>query len=125
MRSRSTDARSRSRTRSRTSKTLPPRFSRRCSLEGSLPCTSARDAPLHHHRVSRLLEETLTKTEMTMMLVASRATTQISQRSRSWRDGSLDPSLVTSLAGVTSTTLSTPCCVGASTDTLGLSSTVV
>jgi hypothetical protein len=40
-------------------------------------------------------------------------------------DGSLDPSLVTPLAGVTSTTLSTPCCVGPSTDTLGPSSTVV
>jgi hypothetical protein len=35
------------------------------------------------------------------------------------------PSLVTPLAGVTSTTLSIPCCVGPSTDTLGLSRTVV
>jgi hypothetical protein len=35
------------------------------------------------------------------------------------------PSLVTPLAGVTSTTLSTPYCVGPSTDTLGPSSTVV
>jgi hypothetical protein len=39
--------------------------------------------------------------------------------------GSLDPSLVTPLAGVTSTTLSTPCCVGPLTDTLGLSSTIM
>ena len=44
---------------------------------------------------------------------------------RSRKDGLLDPSLVTLLTGVTSTTLSIPCCVGPSTGTLGLSSTVV
>jgi hypothetical protein len=48
-----------------------------------------------------------------------------SRRSRSQRDGSPDPSLVTPLAAVISTMLSTPCCVGPSTDTLGSSSTVV
>jgi hypothetical protein len=53
------------------------------------------------------------------------ATTRSSRGSRSRRDGSLDPSLVTSLAGVTSTTLSTPYCVGLLTDTLGPLSIVV
>jgi hypothetical protein len=65
-----------------------------------------------------------TETEM-MTPVAVRATIRSSRRSRSRRDGSPDPSLVTLLVGVTSTTLSTPCCVGPSTDTLGPSSTVV
>jgi hypothetical protein len=81
--------------------------------------------PLHHLRASRLLEETLTKTEMTTTLVAVRATARSARRSRSWRGGSLDPSLVTLLAGVTSTTLLIPYCIGPSTDTLGLSSIVV
>jgi hypothetical protein len=66
----------------------------------------------------------MTETE-TMMSVAVGATPQSSRRSRSQRDGSLDLSLVTPLAGVTSTMLSTPCCVRASTDTLGPLSTVV
>jgi hypothetical protein len=81
--------------------------------------------PLHHLRASRLLQETLTETETTTTSVAVRATTWSAWRSRSRRGGSLDPSLVTLLSGVTSTTLSTPCCVGPSTDTLGPSSTVV
>jgi hypothetical protein len=84
--------------------------------------------PLHHHRASRLLEETLTETKtmtMTMTLVVVRATAQSARRNRSQMGESLDPSLVTLLAGVTSTTLSTPCCVGPSTDTLGPSSTIV
>jgi hypothetical protein len=79
--------------------------------------------PLHHHRASRLLEKTLMETETTTTLVAVRAMARSTRRSR--RDGSLYSSLVTLLAGVTSTTLSIPCCVGPSTDTLGLSSTVV
>jgi hypothetical protein len=83
------------------------------------------EMPLHHHRASRLLKETLTETETTMTSVAVRATARSARRSRSRRDGSLDPSLVTPLTGVTSTTLSTPCCVGPSTDTLHPSSTVV
>jgi hypothetical protein len=83
------------------------------------------EMPLHHHRASRLLEETLIETETTTMPVVVRATTRSSRRSRSQRDGSLDPSLMTPLAGVTSTTLSTPYCVGPSTNTLGPSSTVV
>jgi hypothetical protein len=83
------------------------------------------EMPLHHLRASQLLEETLTETETTMTSVAVQATTQSFRRSRSQRDGSLDPSLVTPLAGVTSTMLSIPCCVGPSTDTHGLSSTVV
>jgi hypothetical protein len=78
--------------------------------------------PLHHHRASRLLEETPMETTT---LVAVRATARSSRRSRNQRDGSLDPSLVTPLACVTSTTLSTPCCVGPSTDTLGPLSTIV
>jgi hypothetical protein len=44
---------------------------------------------------------------------------------RSRKDGSLDPSLATPLAGVTSTTRSTPCYARHSTDVLGPSSTVV
>jgi hypothetical protein len=113
--------------RSRSNMTLPPRLSRRWSLGGRLPLHLSQRCPLHHQRASRLLEETLTEleTETTMTLVAVRATTRSSRRSRSRRDGSLDPSLVTSLAGVTSTTLSTPCCVGHLTNTLGPSSTVV
>jgi hypothetical protein len=82
------------------------------------------EMPLHYLRASRLLEVTLTETETTM-LVAVRATAWSFRRSRSRMDGSLDPSLVTLLAGVTSTTLSIPCCVRPLTDTLGLSSTVV
>jgi hypothetical protein len=120
-RSRSADSRSRSRTRS--SRTLPPRLSRRWSLRGRLPLHLSQRCPLHHHRASRLLEETLTETETTTMSLAVRATVRSSPRSR--RDGSLDPSLVTLLAGVTSMTLSTPCCIGPSTDTLGPSSTVL
>jgi hypothetical protein len=41
------------------------------------------------------------------------------------KNGSLDPSLVTPLTGVTSTMLSTPCCVRPSTVTLGLLCTLV
>jgi hypothetical protein len=118
-RSRSADARSRS------SRTLPPRLSRRWSLRGRLPLHLSQRCPLHHHKASRLLEETLTETETTTMLVVVRATARSSRRSQSWRDGSLDPSLVTPLAGVTSMTLLIPCCIGPSTDTLGPSSTVV
>ena len=121
MRSRSTDARS----RSRSSRTLPPRLSGRWSLRGRLPLHLCQRCPLHHHKASRLLEETLTETETTTTLVAVRATTRSARRSRSRRGGSLDPSLVTPLVGVTSTTLSIPYCVGPLTDTLGLSSTVV
>jgi hypothetical protein len=47
------------------------------------------------------------------------------QRSRSRRDGLPDPSLVTPLAGVTSTMRSTPCCARHSTGTLGPSSIIV
>jgi hypothetical protein len=102
-----------------------PRLSRRWSLRGRLPLHLSQRCPLHHHRASRLLEETLMETEMTTTPVSVRATARSSWRSRSRRDGSLDPSLVTPLAGVTSTTLSIPCCVGPLTDTLGPSSTVV
>jgi hypothetical protein len=102
-----------------------PRLSRRWSLRGRLPLHLSQRCPLHHHRASRLLEETLPETEMTTMKVAVRATARSSRRSRSQRDGSLDPSLVTPLAGVTSTTLLITCCVGPSTDTHALSSIVV
>jgi hypothetical protein len=80
---------------------------------------------LLHHRASRLLEETLTEMETMTTMVAVRATSRSSQRSKSRRDGSLDPSLVTPLTGVTSTTLSIACCARHSTDRLGLLSTVV
>jgi hypothetical protein len=108
-RSRSADARS----RTRSSRTLPPRHSGRWSLRGRLPLHLSQRCSLHHHRASQLLEETLMETTTTP--VAVRATTRSSRRSRSRRDGSLDPSLLTLLAGVTFTTLSTPCCVGPST----------
>jgi hypothetical protein len=100
-----------------------PCLSRRWSLRGRLPLHLSQRCPLHHHRASRLLEETLTETTTT--LVAVRATARSSRRSRSRRDGSLDPSLVKLLAGVTSMMLLTPCCVRRSTDTLGPLSTVV
>jgi hypothetical protein len=52
--------------------------------------------------------------------------TELSEMGRTaWSTWSLDLSLVTPLAGVTSMTLSIPCCVGPSNDTHGLSSTVV
>jgi hypothetical protein len=70
------------------------------------------EIPLHHLRTSQLLEETLMETETTTTPVVVRAMARSFRRSRSQRDGSLDPSLVTSLAGVTSTTLSIPCCCG-------------
>jgi hypothetical protein len=67
------------------------------------------------------LEETPT-TEVT---TTARATTPTFQRSRSRRDGLLDPSHVTPLAGVTSTMRSTPCCARHLTGVLGLSSIAV
>jgi hypothetical protein len=57
--------------------------------------------------------------------IAARATAPTFQPGRSRRDGLLDPSLATPLAGVTSTTRSTPYCARHSTDTLGPSSIVV
>jgi hypothetical protein len=57
-------------------------------------------------------------------MTAARAIAPTSRRSRSRRDGLLDPSLVTPLAGVTSTMRSTPCCARHST-TLGPSSIAV
>jgi hypothetical protein len=79
------------------------------------------EVPLHHHREPQVLEETLTKT----MMLAVLATAQKIQRSRSWKDGSPDPSLVMPLTVVISTTLSTPCCVRPTTGTLGPSSTTM
>jgi hypothetical protein len=57
--------------------------------------------------------------------VEARATALCFLRSRSQKDGSLDPLLVTSLADATFTTHSTPCCTGLWTDISGQSSTVV
>jgi hypothetical protein len=54
---------------------------------------------------------------MEAAMTAARATAPTSQRSRSRRDGLLDPSLVMPLVGVTSTMCSTPCCARHSTDT--------
>jgi hypothetical protein len=92
MRNRSAD------TRSRSNKTLPPRLSRRWSLGGNLPLHLSQRCHLHHHRASRLLEEILTETTTTP--VAVRAIAQRSMRSRSQRDGSLDPSHATTFTGV-------------------------
>jgi hypothetical protein len=54
----------------------------------------------------------------------ARTTTPTSQRSRSQRDGSPDPSLVTPLVGVTSTMRSTPCCAEPLTGTPDQSSSL-
>jgi hypothetical protein len=59
---------------------------------------------------------------MTEVATAARAMTPTFLRSRSWKDGLLDPSLATLLAGVTSTMRLTPCYVGHSIGVLGLSS---
>jgi hypothetical protein len=56
---------------------------------------------------------------------AARATTPTFLLTRSRKDGLLDPSLVTLLAGVTSTMRSTLCYVGHLTGVLGLSSITV
>jgi hypothetical protein len=61
----------------------------------------------------------------TTMMVAVQATTRSLRRSRSRKDGSPDLSLMMPLEVVISTTLSTPCCVGPLTDTLGQLSTTV
>jgi hypothetical protein len=79
------------------------------------------EVTLHHHRAPQLLEGN----PIEMTTVAVRATSRSLRRSRSQRDGSLDPSPVMSLAVVTSTMLLTPCCIGPSTKTLGQSSTIV
>jgi hypothetical protein len=78
MRSRSADARSRSRTRS--SRTLPPRLNGSWSLRGLLPLRLSQRCPLHHHRASRLLEETPTEMEMMTTPVA----VQTSRSRRGW-----------------------------------------
>jgi hypothetical protein len=59
---------------------------------------------------------------MTEVAIAARATTLTFLPTRSRKDGLLDPSLATLLAGVTSTMHSTPCYVGHSTGVLGPSS---
>jgi hypothetical protein len=62
---------------------------------------------------------------MTEVATAARATTPTFLLTRSRKDGLLDPSLATLLAGVTSTMRSTPCYVGHLTDVLGPSSIAV
>jgi hypothetical protein len=86
----------------------------------SLPCTPARGAP------SWLQEEVMEEipTETTT-IVEARATARRFLRSRSQKDGSFGPPLVTPLADVTFTMHSKPCCVGLWTDTPGQSSTIV
>jgi hypothetical protein len=62
---------------------------------------------------------------MTEVTTAARSTTPTFQRSRSHRDGLLDPSLVMPLAGVTSMMRSTPCYARHSIGALGPSSIIV
>jgi hypothetical protein len=62
---------------------------------------------------------------METMTAAAQVTSPTSQRSRSRRDGSPDPSIVMPLTGVTSTMCSIPCYTRHLTDTLGPSSIVV
>jgi hypothetical protein len=57
--------------------------------------------------------------------MTARATTPTFLLARSQKDGLLDTSLVTLLAGVTSTMRSTPCYIGHLTGILGLSSIAV
>jgi hypothetical protein len=52
-----------------------PRLSKRWSLGGRLPLHLSQRCPLHHHKASWLIEETLTETETTMTPMAVRATT--------------------------------------------------
>jgi hypothetical protein len=59
------------------------------------------------------------------VVTAARATTPTFPPLRSWKDGLLDPSLATLLAGVTSTMRLTPCYIGHLTGVLGLSSIAV
>jgi hypothetical protein len=59
---------------------------------------------------------------MMEVAIAARASAPTFQPTRSRKDGSLDPSLTTPLAGITSTTRSTPCCTRHSTGVLGPSS---
>jgi hypothetical protein len=62
---------------------------------------------------------------MTEVATSARATAPTFQRSRSWKDGLPDPSLMTPLAVVTFTMHSTPCYAGHLTGVLGLSSIAV
>jgi hypothetical protein len=62
---------------------------------------------------------------MTEVATTARATTPTSLLTMSRKDGLLDPSLTTLLAGVTSTMRSTPCYVGHLTGVLGPSSIAV
>jgi hypothetical protein len=62
---------------------------------------------------------------MTEVATTARASAPIFQPTRSRKDGLLDPSLATPLAGATSTTRSTPCYARHLTDVLGLLSIAV
>jgi hypothetical protein len=62
---------------------------------------------------------------MMEVATAARATALAFQRSRSWKDELLDPSLATPLAGVTSMMRSTPCYARHLTSVPGLLSIVV
>ena len=62
---------------------------------------------------------------MTEAVMTARASAPTFQPTRSQKDGLLDPSLATLLAGVTSTMRSTPCYVEHLTGVLGPSSIVV
>jgi hypothetical protein len=87
-----------------------------------VPQLEAPPAPPQDTRLlEELLEEVLEETPMTTTQTTARS--PLSRRRR--KDGSPDPSPVTPLAVVTSTTHSTPCCARLSTGTPGRSSTVV
>jgi hypothetical protein len=83
------------------------------------------EAPLHHCGTPRLLEELLEEVleETPTTTTQTTARSPLSHMRR--KDGSPDPSPVTPLAVVTSTTHSTPCCARLSTGTPGRSSIVV
>jgi hypothetical protein len=81
--------------------------------------------PLHHRGTPRLLEELLEEVleETPTTTTQTTARSPLSRRRR--KDGSPDPSPMTPLAVVTSTTHSTPCCARLSTSTPGRSSIIV
>jgi hypothetical protein len=80
---------------------------------------------MHHHWTPQPLEQLLEETQTMEVAATAQATTPTSLLTRSRKDGLLDPSLATLLAGVTSTRCSTPCYVGHLTGVLGLSSIAV
>jgi hypothetical protein len=99
-------------------------FSLQQEIESVRSCSPWR-RPLHHHWAPQPLEQLLEETQTTEVATAARTTTPTFLLTRNRKDGLLDPSLATLLAGVTSTMRSTPCYVRHLTGILGPSSIIV